>query len=42
MEWVREKQNAQADPIEHPHYPYAWKRRFLPEAKRLLKALPAS
>ena len=25
--------------IEHPHYPYAWKRRFRPEAERLLKAL---
>ncbi len=27
--------------IEHPHYPYAWKRRFRPEAERLLKSLPS-
>ncbi len=24
---------------EHPHYPYAWKRNFRPEAERLLKAI---
>lgn len=28
--------------IDHPHYPYAWKRIFRPEAVRLLKALPSS
>lgn len=28
--------------VEHPHYPYAWKRLFRPEAERLLKALPPS
>ena len=28
--------------VEHPHYPYAWKRRFRPEAERLLKALLSS
>jgi len=25
--------------VEHPHYPYAWQRRFRPEAERLLKTL---
>lgn len=28
--------------IEHPHYPYAWKHAFRPEAERLLKALEPS
>ena len=28
--------------VEHPHYPFAWKRSFRPEAERLLKALPRS
>jgi tetratricopeptide (TPR) repeat protein len=28
--------------VEHPHYPYAWKRAFRPEAERLLKALQPS
>ena len=27
--------------VEHPHYPYAWKRTFRPEAERLFKALPS-
>ena len=26
--------------VEHPHYPYAWKRTFRPEAERLLNTLP--
>ncbi len=28
--------------VEHPHYPYTWKRTFRPEAARLLNALPSS
>lgn len=28
--------------VAHPHYPYAWKHTFRPEAERLLKALPPS
>lgn len=28
--------------VEHPHYPYAWKRTFRPEAERLLETLAPS